>query len=269
MRLSIMPRRRKRLSMRWKTAEFRSPDLEHVDDRQERLPGYSTAALRDTCVNVIGAGGLANAFVPPLARKGVGSIEICDADCVELTNLNRQGFFPSDLGQNKAVRLAQNAARQGALGSRLVGHATDFTSETAELLLSRAQIVIVGVDNDLARKLASDLCRQKRIPAIFTAVNTAANHGYVFVQVPDGPCLACVFPSIAAADSDPERCIAHPAVIDILRVLGGFVLYAVDSLLMPRVRLWNYRSVNLIGGAVSDENLSVERRAHCPMCARD
>jgi molybdopterin/thiamine biosynthesis adenylyltransferase len=257
----------KRQRMPWKVYRFCSPDLPYAEDRQDRLRGYSTELLRQLHVLMIGAGGLGSSIVPGLVRKGVGQIHLCDADTVGISNLNRQDFTVTDFGKCKAICLARNAARQGALGSRTVGHCTDFTSETAERLVQGAQIVICGVDNNLARKLASELCRERRIPCVLMAVNEGADHAWVFVQEPDGPCVACVFPFIAAADSDRERCIANPAIIDILKVVGGFALYAVDSLVMPhvRVRHWNYRSINLRGG-VPDEIVQVERRVNCPMC---
>jgi len=252
--------------MSWQTAEFRSQKLECVSERQDRIAGYSTAALREQSVLVVGGGGLGYNIVTGMVRKGVGRVVICDSDQVELTNLNRQGFFPADLEQPKAICLARNAAREGALGSKVVGQVTDFTPDTAEHLAEGAQLVICAVDNDLARKHASNLCAKKGIPGIFCAVNETADHGWVFVQEPDGACLACVFPRVAAATNDRERCAASPAVIDILRAVGALVLYACDSLVLPaRVRLWNYRTVNLRGGA-QDEIVIVKRRDKCPMC---
>jgi len=79
--------------------------------------------------------------------------------------------------------------------------------------------------------------RRKRIPVILTAVSGDADHGYVFVQDKEGPCIACMFPDMVNDDRFP--CPGTPAIADILQAVGALAVYAVDSLLMKRTGAWN------------------------------
>jgi hypothetical protein len=120
----------------------------------------------------------------------------------------------------------------------------------------------VGVDNNPTRVVASRFFRQAGIPALFTAVSRDANHGHVFVQKPGEACFGCLFPKSVNDENWP--CPGTPAVKDILKVVAGICVYAVDSLLMPRLRTWNYKSVYLDGFPGND--WEVERRKDCELC---
>src|SRR6266404_3134611 len=91
--------------------------------------------------------------------------------------------------------------------------------------------------------VASRYFRAKHIPVIFTAVSRDADHGYVFIEESDGPCIACLFPDMVNDDRYP--CPGTPAIADILQAVGALAAYAVDTVLMDRPRAWNYRRVSL------------------------
>lgn len=58
-------------------------------------------------VAVAGLGGLGSNIAVMLARTGVGNILLVDYDVVEPSNLNRQSYYISHLGQPKTVALQQ------------------------------------------------------------------------------------------------------------------------------------------------------------------
>jgi hypothetical protein len=107
---------------------------------------------------------------------------------------------------------------------------------------------------------ASRFFRFAAIPVIFTAVSRDGDHGYVFVQDKHGPCIGCLFPDMA--DDDRYPCPGTPAVADILQAVGALAVYAVDSLLMARVRDWNYRRISLADWA-NDGVTVVATREEC------
>jgi molybdopterin/thiamine biosynthesis adenylyltransferase len=257
-------------SSNWTTQRCESALLiadedEQVADRQDRLPGFSTERLAASSVLLIGAGGLNGAVAGPLVRKGVGRLEICDSDVVEISNLNRQPYYIDDLYQPKAHRLAANAAREGQQGSEVLGHYTAFDEQSAPFLSDGIDVAVCAVDNNRTRVIAARYFRKANIPVIFSAVSETADYGWVFVQEPIGPCVGCVFPRIAAAGDQRQPCRAVPATADILHVIGGIVLYAIDSLLMDRRRGWNFRSVHLVGTS-PDVIDNVAPRAGCALC---
>jgi molybdopterin/thiamine biosynthesis adenylyltransferase len=188
-----------------------------------------------------------------------------DDDVVELSNLNRQYFFHEDLYRNKALALAKNVAREATGASVIAGHALSFEQAASRQPLD-ADVVVCGVDNDATRvNVARRFLATRHV--VFTAVDAQADHGYVFVQEPGKACIACAFPGVVAALAG-DRCAKAGAVLDILEVMAGLSLYAVDSLLMPRPRAWNYRQVRLSGFG-PDAAKVVERRTGCALCGAE
>jgi molybdopterin/thiamine biosynthesis adenylyltransferase len=124
-------------------------------------------------------------------------------------------------------------------------------------------IAICGVDNNPARLAASWFFRRSRTPVIFTAVSRDADHGYVFMQDKDGPCIACMFPDMVNDDRFP--CPGTPAIADILQAVGALAVYAVDTVLMKRPRTWNYRRLGLSDPSFDGGSMIVQREA-CELC---
>lgn len=58
-------------------------------------------------VAVCGLGGLGSNIALHLARAGVGHIHLIDFDKVDISNLNRQQYFPDQLGRYKADALTE------------------------------------------------------------------------------------------------------------------------------------------------------------------
>ena len=58
-------------------------------------------------VAVCGLGGLGSNIAIHLARAGVGSLMLIDFDSVDISNLNRQQYFPEQLGMDKTDALSQ------------------------------------------------------------------------------------------------------------------------------------------------------------------
>jgi molybdopterin/thiamine biosynthesis adenylyltransferase len=185
-----------------------------------------------------------------------------DDDVVE-SNLNRQKFYAQDIGRPKAIALVQNLQRECTYATMLTGHVLRLDEVLDAGVDLACDVVVCGVDNNPTRMLASRTFRERGVPMIFLAVSREADHGYVFVQETTGPCLACIFPDIAGDERYP--CPGTPAVLDILQVVGGIAMYGVDTCLMGRKRMWNYRGVNLADGK-SDAAGIIARRSDCTCC---
>jgi len=115
---------------------------------------------------------------------------LMDDDLVETTNLNRQRFYIKDVGANKALALARNLLPECIAKRRSSAFSFDLRKAIACEVDLDCDVAICGVDNNPARVATSRYFRSKRIPVIFTAVSLDADHGYVFVQDKDGPCIA-------------------------------------------------------------------------------
>jgi molybdopterin/thiamine biosynthesis adenylyltransferase len=233
--------------------------------RQENIPGFDQRILSGSKILLIGAGGLVGFIAPTLVRKGVKALTVLDDDRVEPSNLNRQFFHKEDIGHHKAVALCRNLQPYCTYSTLLEGHSLSFQEAVEEGIDLDCDLAICGVDNNPTRTAASLFFRQHGVSVIFTAVSADADHGYVFVQGREGPCFGCVFPD--AIDSRTYACPGTPAIADILQVVGGLVVFAVDSCLMTRPRAWNYREV-FLSDAAWDSAKHLLPRPNCSLCSQ-
>jgi molybdopterin/thiamine biosynthesis adenylyltransferase len=159
----------------------------------------------------IGAGGIVSQIAPTLARKGVGAITLLDDDVVEASNLNRQRFYERDFGKSKAIALARNLQPECIATTEICGYAFRLEEAVERGVDLACDAAVCGVDNNPARTFASRHFRSAGIPVVFTAVSTSGDHGYVFVQERNGPCLACLFPDMVNDDRYP--CPGTPGLL--------------------------------------------------------
>jgi molybdopterin/thiamine biosynthesis adenylyltransferase len=232
-------------------------------DRFQRIEGANQSTLAQAHVDLIGCGGLGGEVGHGLVRKGVGHLTLCDHDDVEVSNLPRQQFEAKDIGQPKALALARNLARQATSRSLIEGYAHSFQEARDRGLPFEGHIAVVGVDNNATRIDAAQYYLARAVSVLFLAVDVQASRGYVFVQAsqPGEPCFLCRFPD-AANDQRIYGCAG--ASIEILKIVAGIALYAIDSLLMERPRPWNYKEVFLDQGG--DGQRVIGQRPTCPVC---
>jgi molybdopterin/thiamine biosynthesis adenylyltransferase len=235
-----------------------------AEDRQKKIAGFDQVVFSKSSVVCIGAGGLISQIAPTLVRKGIGRLSLLDDDIVEASNLNRQRFYERDLGRNKALALAANLRPECIAATEIRGVVFRLEEAIARRIDLSCNAAICGVDNNPARVAASRFFRAKGMPVVFTAVSSDGDHGYVFVQDKDGPCIGCLFPDMA--DDDRYPCPGTPAVADILQAVGALTVYALDSLLMSRSRAWNYRTISLAHAAL-DGGTIVPVRPGCRLLA--
>jgi len=243
---------------------LRGKAIPGAEDRQRKIPGFDQEVFSRSRVLCVGAGGIVSQIAPTLVRKGIGGITLLDPDIVELSNLNRQRFYIKDVGNNKALALAENLQAECIIATEIRGVPFRLEEAIAHGIDLSCDVAICGVDNNPARVAASRYFRAQGVPVIFTAVSGDGDHGYVFVQEKKGPCIACLFPDMA--DDDRYPCPGTPAIADILQAVGALAVYALDTLLMKRPRYWNYRRISLSDRALDGASV-VPARETCHMLA--
>lgn len=196
-------------------------------------------------------------------RKGLGEMIIYDPDFVDITNLNRQKFYLKDIGENKAICLARNLKFESTCGTLMRAFPYVIEKHLEENKVREANLLIVAVDSYMTRFNVSRYLLKKNGCGIFLGVSEDTNFGYVFVQVPGGPCFSCAFPRNPESNRIP--CPGTPAVMDILKTVSGLALFVVDSLLMGLIREWNLRMI-CMNGSVGDIKTTLERRSDCELC---
>ncbi len=194
--------------------------------RQRILPGFGDASQQRLAVAhavVIGAGGLGSAVVPILAAAGVGTITVVDDDLVDATNLHRQILHgAADIGRAK-VDSAADAVRAQSPDTEVIAHRGLFTPSTAAELLSGADILIDGSDNNETRFAANDAAVTAGIPLVWgSALRWSGQVGIAW----GGTDYRDLFPE--GPDAEADTCEVAGILPSVCTVIGG--LMATESL---------------------------------------
>jgi molybdopterin/thiamine biosynthesis adenylyltransferase len=235
-----------------------------LNHSQGMIEGFDLAVYQRTKVLLVGAGGIGTHVALGLIRKGLRQLVLSDDDVVESKNLPRQILFGiDDVGKLKAVSLARRLTREALFPAEIVALPYRFQ----ELVVDRydfgcVDVIVCGVDNNPTRRAVSIYGLQQRVPVIHAAVARDGNALYVMVQEAGRACWGCALPTYLADQSYPCNL---PGIIDVLQVVAGHIVYAVDSLLCGRSREWNLRYCYLDGG-LPDRAQLVSRRRGCALC---
>lgn len=109
----------------------------HGSDMQKKLSEASVA--------VCGLGGLGSNIAITLARAGVGRLHIIDFDKVDISNLNRQQYFPDQIGLLKTEALKQTLSRISPY-CEITADSVKLTPDNIPTLLKEEKIVCEAFD---------------------------------------------------------------------------------------------------------------------------
>lgn len=163
-----------RAGVSWRAMEIFA--LEHglCPSRYERSIGTlglgGQKKLLESCVAVVGCGGLGGLIVELLARAGVGHLLLADGDTFSDNNLNRQLLCAeSDIGRGKAEAAR---ARVLAVNAALEVEAFDcyIDEKNVGACLRGASLVVDALDNNSSRMVALEECRRLGIPFVHGAI---------------------------------------------------------------------------------------------------
>ncbi|WP_028520623.1 sulfur carrier protein ThiS adenylyltransferase ThiF [Ruminococcus flavefaciens] len=116
---------------------YRALEERHGAELQKKLDIASVA--------VCGLGGLGSNIAIALARAGVGKLNIIDFDSVDISNLNRQQYFPDQLGKPKSDAMRDTLERIAPYCS-ITSYNVKLTEENIPVLLKDADIIVEAFD---------------------------------------------------------------------------------------------------------------------------
>ena len=109
----------------------------HGTELQKKLDSASVA--------VCGLGGLGSNIAIALARAGVGFLHIIDFDRVDISNLNRQQYFPEQLGEPKSEAMKDTLERIAPY-CHIKADNIKLSEDNIPALLSDADIIVEAFD---------------------------------------------------------------------------------------------------------------------------
>ncbi|MCJ7565747.1 MAG: sulfur carrier protein ThiS adenylyltransferase ThiF [Candidatus Aminicenantes bacterium] len=101
--------------------------------------------LRVSVVGIAGAGGLGSSVAVSLARAGIGKLIIVDFDRIEISNLNRQQYFWTQVGKVKVRALLENLRKINPF-SEYVGFQRRITPKNVKTIFGKADLLIEAFD---------------------------------------------------------------------------------------------------------------------------
>ena len=144
-------------------------------------------------------------------------------------------------------------------------HSCRFTSENAQDLVARYDIVVDGSDNFPTRYLSNDVCVWARKPNVYGSVFRFDGQSTVFAPHLDGPCYRCLFPEPPPAGSVPN--CAEAGVLGVLPGIIGMI-QATEAIKLilgtgePLVgRLLHYDALKM-----KFREFNLKRDPECPVC---
>ena len=221
--------------------------------------------LKAARVLCIGAGGLGCPALLYLTAAGVGTIGLVDFDTVDVTNLQRQILHgTSDVGRKK-IESAHDRLHALNPNVQLELHDARFSSENAEALVAKYDIVVDGSDNFATRYLSNDVCVWARKPNVYGSVFRFDGHSSVFAPHLGGPCYRCLFPEPPEPGTVPN--CAEAGVLGVLPGIIGMIqsIEAIKLILgvgEPLVgRLLSFDALRM-----KFRDFKLRRDPECPVC---
>lgn len=229
--------------------------------RQMLIPGWGEAGqlkLKRASVFVAGAGGLGSPVSLYLAAAGVGEIRLCDADRVELSNLNRQILHTDGrIGALKAAS-ADQTLRELNPAIRVVTYPDYIDANNVDRIVGRPDVVVDCLDNFETRYLLNTHCLKNHIPFVHGAISGLVGQ-LTFLDPPQTPCLRCIFPTPAPKTVFPVLG-ATPGVVGCLQAMEVLkFLTGTGSTLKNKLLIFDGEDMTFI-------SVDVERAPACPDC---
>ena len=169
---------------------------------------------------VVGVGGLGAPVAQFLTAAGVGTITLCDADRVDLTNLQRQILYAT--GDVGAPKVDAAAARLNSINPEvsLRRVARRVGAEEMRTLVAGADVVVDCCDNFETRHAVNRACVAAQKPLVSGAALRFDGQIAVFdARDPASPCYHCLFGE--GEELEETRCATMGVFAPLVGIVGS------------------------------------------------
>jgi adenylyltransferase/sulfurtransferase len=221
--------------------------------------------LLDSHVLIVGAGGLGSPAAMYLAAAGVGRITICDADTVDLTNLQRQIVHRNDSVGMPKVASAKRTL--GELNPDIEVVALEARLDVQALLdkVAECSAVLDCSDNFATRHAVNRACVAHRVPLVSGAAIRFDGQISVFdLRSPDSACYACLFSE--DAESEEMRCAVMGVFAPLTGMVGSVQAAETIKLLSGAGRTLNGRLLIVDALDMEWRSMRLKRDPACRVC---
>ena len=215
---------------------------------------------------VIGAGGLGAPATQFLVAAGVGTLTLCDADVVDLTNLQRQILYATaDVGKPK---VAAAKSRLAAINPEVRVATIDARVGPDELapLVSCANVVLDCCDNFATRHAVNRACVAAKKPLVSGAATRFDGQVAVFDSRDKlSPCYHCLFGE--GDELGETRCAVMGVFAPVVGIIGATQAAEALKLIAGAGVSLMGRLLLLDAYAMHWREVRILRDPQCPVCA--
>ena len=214
---------------------------------------------------IVGMGGLGAPAAQFLAAAGVGRITLCDADRVDLTNLQRQILYDTeDIGVPK-VDAARARLTEINPEVDLVTVAARFGDAELATRVADAHVVLDCSDNFATRHAVNRAAVAARVPLVSGAALRFDGQVAVFdARDPASPCYHCLFGE--GDELEETRCATMGVFAPVVGIIGSTQAAEALKLIAGVGRSLAGRLLLLDALAMQWREVAVPRDLQCAVC---
>jgi adenylyltransferase/sulfurtransferase len=214
---------------------------------------------------IVGVGGLGAPVAQFLTAAGVGTITLCDADDVDLTNLQRQILYATpDVGHRKVDAAA---ARLASINPHVTIHPLARRVDASDLatLTAAADVVVDCCDNFETRHAVNRACVAAGRPLVSGAALRFDGQLAVFdTRDAASPCYHCLFGEGDAIEE--TRCATMGVFAPLVGIVGATQAAEALKLLANAGVTLAGRLLLVDALTMQWRELHVPRDPECPVC---
>ncbi len=216
-------------------------------------------------VLIVGMGGLGTPAAHFLAAAGTGTIIVCDADHVDLTNLQRQILYATaDIGARKVDAAAQRLAAINP-DVRVERIPSRVGPEDLAPLVAAADVVLDASDNFATRHAVNRACVAEAKPLVSGAAIRFDGQIAVFdTRDANSPCYHCLFGE--GDDLDETRCATMGVFAPLTGIVGATQAAEALKLIAGVGQSLAGRLLVVDALTMQWREMRVPRDPECPVC---
>lgn len=222
--------------------------------------------LNQSCVLIVGAGGLGSPIALYLAASGVGNLIICDGDQVDLTNLQRQIIHDSNSIGFAKVLSAKHTLNRINPEVNVITIQEQVDATRLLELAARVDAVVDASDNFSTRYSVNQACVTHKKPLISGAVVRFDGQVSVFdLRHANSPCYHCLYPIIAGEQEDMP-CAIMGVFSPLVGIIGCMQAAETLKILLHIGESLNGRLQLLDSLTMSWHAVKLHKDPTCPVC---
>ena len=214
-------------------------------------------------VLIIGMGGLGSPVALYLASAGVGTLNICDFDHVEVSNLQRQIIHNNNTVGLSKVDSAELCIKSINPDVAVNKYPEILTGKALNKVVAEQDLVIDCSDNFEARFAVNKACVNNKTPLVSGAVIRMEGQVSVYdSRNENSPCYQCLY---AEASNIADTCSTNGVLAPVAGIIGSIqATEAIKCLLnmptlMGRLLIHDAKQMQF-------REIKLKRNSNCPCC---